>query len=260
MSQTKLETGTKSAVSTGTHTPLSLRDQLRTIKEDIDNKWVDFAILAEEAYVSEAYKTWGFADFKDYLQADLNMEYRTGMNRVHMGRTIKALGISREKIQEVGPSKFKDLANILDEETTNKELNALLNKAKKMSARELAQYVKDTRLERQGSEGASKKVKITLNFRDEQAEVFEAAVNMMMERLDLTPTDINRSIAIECICADWQMNMTQGEVTPALKKYAQEASVKEETGVGKVKHREHAHKGKKAAKKKTAKKTTKKGE
>lgn len=228
------------------------RKKLVEIKTDIDNKWVDFSVIASEVYDTKEYEKWGFDKAEKFAKADLGMEYRTFMNRVHMGRVIRSLGISKDLIQGIGASKFKEISLLLDESSTQKELTTLVEKAGKLPYRELQDYVRHVRLEKQGGE-VVKKITMTFRFTDEQGEIVESALNDAISKFLLDPNDpMARNIAIENIC-EWFLLETEGKTIPESILKALSKHEKKEVKEVKVKHKKHAH-AKKAVKKVVKKK------
>lgn len=261
---------TKSKTSISTKAILSMHDKLITLKNDIDNKWIDLSILASEAYDEDAHTNWinpetkkPYEKLTDFMSVELGLEYRTSKDRIHMGKAIRTLGITKETIDGVGPSHFKELAKLLTKDTSKSEINSLINKAKKMSARELTAYVSKTRVESQGNVQKSEKTTITLQFRDSQAKVWEKGIKEMLNLADLEDTPNNRNIAAEMISSDWQMNRLDPVLSPELKAYSKYRT-DEDKKEPKVKHRKHAQTTKSKTKKKVTtskkkKKTTKAG-
>lgn len=256
-------TRTKSVTRTVEQDPRDHRNQLIEIKGDIDNKWVEFSLVAAEVYETEEYKNWGFLKAEEFAKSDLGMEYRTFMNRVHIGRVITQLGISSDTITKIGASKFKEIALLMGEDTTQAQINKLIDKAEKSSFRELQDYVKKARIEHQGGESI-KRTTLVFKFRDDQAEIVNTALEEAISKFVLDVNDpMSKNIALENIC-EWFLLETEGRELPAtLLKKVEEAKAKaeaEEKVETKVKHKKHAHAGKKKEEKKkvVAKKAIKK--
>jgi len=226
--------------------PDDRRSRLAEIIDEVNSKWVEFSVIAAKVYDNEEYHQWGYESAKDYVKEDVGLEYRTFQDRVHMGRVIIQHGISWEVIKDIGPSNFKQIAYLINEKTTNRQFNTLINKAKKMPHRELKEYVRKQRLEAQGITHYTKKVTRVFKLRDDQAEVVDNAINDMAVRAGLDEKDPNKdNIALDRICA-WYLfecvdRPVPSEILEAVKELEEEQ---------KVKHKKHSNAGRKKSKKK----------
>ena len=213
-----------------------IRKDIKAIVEDIDTKWIEFAILAAEVYEGKLWEVWGHNTAEDYARAELGMEYRTFMWRVHTGNVINKLGLSFDQIRRVGASKFKEIAHLLKEDSSPKEVEAYLKKAEKLSFRELAVFVKNERLVSDGNTGVSRRVTLKYRLLNEQADVVAEAIAKAKLFLETDSDDV----ALEHICMEYlQINVPKSD-TDSL--HFSDAKAE------KVKPKERADKGKKAVK------------
>ena len=235
----KVQTKTKSkqAVTTQPAKPdKGVRQELQDLVNIVEKSWFDISILLSEVYYSEIYKSWGFDKFGDYALADLGMDYRVSMWRVQVGKSIKELGLTREEIEKLGWTKFKEISYLLNKDMSKDQIHKLLKQAEKLSHADLQEFVKEEKLERQTTH---RKVKMNFNFIDEQAQVIEAALEQAKALFNTESPDI----ALECICVDWMANHDSAKADEVLSKIHLEAGKKEP-----VKHKPHANKGKKRKK------------
>ena len=177
------------------------RSKIKSLIEQIEKTWVDISILLADVYEKEKYKEWGFEKFEDYTQEELNLEYRSAMYRVQLGKAINELGLDKERIKNVGWTKIKEILPLLREEVDEKTIDALLDHASKKSVRALKDFVKRAKEEVIAGDNIEtvKKVKVTFQFIQDQWDIVSQALDRAME---LANTD-NKALALEYICGEW---------------------------------------------------------
>jgi len=203
------KTTTKSKAKTGTREKKpDIRKQIKNLLETIEQSWFEISILLSDTYYGELYKKWGYESFEDYAKAELDMEYRSAMFRVQVGKTINDLNITKQQIGELGWTKFKELTYILKEKDLTKEhMENLFNEVKDMSFRETKEFIKQVRIEQEtGEPGQSvKKTVMKFKFTNEQEEVVQHAVDEAMGIMEVD----NENLALEYICMEWMMNHSE---------------------------------------------------
>jgi len=170
--------------------------------------WLKAARALHGVYVTEEYKALGFSDFKEYTEKSFNLTYREAMYRVSVGEglaTVQDLGLSETLLRDPDISwmKFYHVARLLDGKTTKEQVEKLLAKAKKMSVREVENYVKNVQIERKGGENV-RTITLTIKLTSESAQVFEESANDVRRTTgDNTMSD---ALAWEYALIDWGFN------------------------------------------------------
>jgi len=169
-----------------------LRESIKKRIKEIDKNWVDISLDLWYIYQDDIYYIWGYERFKDYIEDELDVGYRTIAYRVKIGKAIEQYNIDKNIISEIGWSKFKELLPFL---SPSKKRNEILFKmAMEMSLRELQAKLKKP---------TEKEVKrYSFSFNMEQAEIIEKALSLGGSMLGTT----DKSRILEAILSDWLMN------------------------------------------------------
>jgi len=203
----------KTTTRTNTRTKAKAKDGIRKkiveLIEQIEQTWVEVSVLLADVYENEKFKDWGYEKFEDYTTTELNLEYRSAMYRVQLGKAIQELGLDKNRLKKIGWTKIKELLPLLKSETNEKTLNDLLKKAEKESYRSIRDFVKQVKEEIVAAENVEKvkKVKVTFQFLQDQFDIVNRAIDRAME---LANTD-NKALALEYICGEW-LEMDDGDV------------------------------------------------
>jgi len=178
----------------GQITAQDIYNEIVKLTEDIDKNWIKLSKMLLGAYESGIYEKWGFDSFREFVEQDLKLEYRTVMYKVKIAKTIRDLDIDDNMILDIGWTKFKELIPYLSEDQEKNE--ELFELARELSVRELKIALK------QGNNRKAAVLKITFSFNEEQSEIineaFELAGNL------LGTQDKNR--IFEAIVSDWLAN------------------------------------------------------
>jgi len=201
--ETKVKSKEETKAETKVESAISIRRKINGLLETIEKSWYDISILLKNIYERELYKKWGFANFEQYSNSELDMDYRIALYRVQIGKIIEKYNLQYNDVNNMGWTKFKEISKLLKdcEELNKEEVIALLAKTKDMSYRETEDFIKRIREDRYTEEGIAIKKKIKFQFivNEEQASIIESAINLAMS---FSNTE-NKSIALEYLCAEW---------------------------------------------------------
>lgn len=208
--------------------------------KNIQKNWFTFSVAAYQIHNEELYKARGYANFKEYVEAELDIKYRVAMFRVEMGEAINMLSLTMEEVGDMGWTKFKYIAPRLNKDMKRKDLLALLNKARKSTVVEIKDFVAK---ELSTTRVVSQSTAMSFRFTNEQADIIKES---MKEAMSLANSE-SQSVAIEYICSEWLMSKN-----PALAEKIR-AGLSPEPVKAEVPRKKHA-KPKSAAKKAPSKK------
>jgi len=193
--------GNKNEAGTGTVSKVKLvrdvvvREKLLDAKRAIDDNYIDLSKLLYEAYHKDFAAKWGFEDFREYCAEEIEMDYRKAMYLVDIWDKVKGLNLSPVKVAELGWTKMKDIAAVINE----KNATELLEKAEKMTSRELTEAVKVMR--KTDSSGAVLPTITTISLKCSDAES-KAILDALEEAKKLCAVN-NDTMAFEMICQEW---------------------------------------------------------
>lgn len=253
MASTKTKAATKTGSLTKHHDPNDLRSLILGCFEDIEKNKFSLNQYIYEVYESEIYKSWGFEDFKSYVDQELPVEYRVAMWYRQMGKVMNLFGITQQQVDEIGWTSFKELATLITDKTDKSKVVSFLAYAKAHSFREVAEYVRKEKAKVHGKV-AEERFSISLTFNKDQHAVYQ---EVLSESKALADTE-NDALAIEYALSEWLANHKEGgnaAVKAGLhptKEPEKLPQTVERAGKGKKKG------AKKAAKKEAKKKATKK--
>lgn len=173
-----------------------VRDSILEKYKQIETGYVDLAQLMSEAYHREYYMKWGFKDFREFCDAELGMHYRKALYLVDIWDKVKSLNLSRAKVEKLGWTKMKDIAQVVTAENAAE----WMEKAVKMTSRELNEAVKVSRSPDRAAGGTVPHI-TTMNLKMSEAET-RVIMEAIEEAKKLTNSD-NTVVAVEMICQDW---------------------------------------------------------
>lgn len=205
MAKVKQDTKTKQEVEVGTVVKKlpraeTVRQEILEAHKTIEVSYVDLAKLLSEAYHKEFFREWGFTDFKEYCETEVGTQYRKAMYLVDVADCVKKHGLSTAKIAKLGWTKMKDLAAVITEDNAKE----WMDKAEKLSTRDLAEQVKIHRKEEGGARGAAPSL-TTMKFTmgEAEANVITEAIEEAKKLLEGGDSSQQSVLALEMICQDW---------------------------------------------------------
>jgi hypothetical protein len=235
----------KTKVKTKTQT-IQVTNITKALKEAMKKEaegWVEFALLAEEAYRAEEWRRKGYESPKQYVERELDgrISYEIFMHRVKMGECIKKFDLKKNEIVHLGWSKFKEIATLAlsDENMDTDELRELIEDIKDRSHRDIKDFVRKERLRRAEGETIQKTSRITFNLIDEQDNVIREALSAACELAETS----NMNIALTYICSEFLMNHTEdSNIVQVIRERVHQMGEKAQK---KAPHKPHANRGRK---------------
>jgi len=201
-SKTRTENKTESKVEVRSRDEL-VRKEILDAKNQIQVGYLDYAKLLTEAYHNSYHEKWGFNTFEEYCSKELDTEYRKARYFIDIWDKVKALDLPKEKVNALGWTKMKEVASVI----TEKNAKEWLEKAQKMTSRELAEAAKIVRKKDTTDMDVPSITTLTLRMTEAEANVILEAIDEAKNLCDST----NAVIAMEMICQDW---LTAKGVTP----------------------------------------------
>lgn len=186
---------------------VSLHEELINAINNFEKSKVDLAMAFFKAYSEKeqngayCWQNRGYSTFREYVETEFSFEYRNAMYYVKIGKTIKELKLSKEEIEEIGWSKFKELTPFLLEDTDRTTFDKIKKSIKNMTVRELRDFIEKYDIEEVKEEEAElvKKCRMTFSLTDEQIKIVKSALDKAMDKFGVE----NENLAIEYICAEF---------------------------------------------------------
>jgi len=167
------------------------RENVKKLLNDIDSSWYDLSLELYYIYQHKIFIHWGFESFRDYVELELEIEYRIAMYRVKMAKAIEQYNIQKEKVIDIGWTKFKELLPYL---SNNQQKNEKLFKlAKELTVKELQAKLKKSKNKKQEA------IKLVFQFNQDQYELIDEALELGKEIFGIE--DKNR--ILEAIISEW---------------------------------------------------------
>lgn len=141
------------------------------------------------------YKEDGYETFKDYIESELNVSYRTAYNYMRLYESVLNSGCTWEQVEPVGWAKFVLVSPYI----TPENRDTLIGKAAELSYRQLDQWIQENL---HGS--TEKKVEdtgktYTFKAHEDQAEVIDKALEKSM----IANSTDSRTVAFEFLCMQY---------------------------------------------------------
>ena len=159
----------------------------------------DMSMGLLEAYENEYAREWGFENFSDYVQQELDMKYRTAYYMVEIGRVIRSLGLDKNRVQKIGWTKLKEVSCALMEKPEDAE--KYLSMAESMSSRELRDAMQSEVKVTEARESKAAIMRMSLKFEGDEAGVLSDG--LAMAYADIGKEDVN--LALTHIVGEWIM-------------------------------------------------------
>jgi hypothetical protein len=166
---------------------------------NIQKNWFTFSVAAYRIHSEDLFKQRGYENFKEYVEAELDIKYRVAMLRVEMGEAIEMLNLTMEEVGQMGWTKFKYIAPRLKAGMKRKDLLATLRKAENMTVKEIKDFVVQ---EMSTTKVVSQTTTMTFRLTNEQAEVVKKA----LEESGALAASESQSVAFEYMASEWLMN------------------------------------------------------
>lgn len=199
----------------------SLRSQQATACREKINQAVrganvafyDMAMGLMEAYENEYAKEWGFENFSDYVQRELDMKYRQAYYFVEIGQTVRQLGIDADRVQKIGWTKMKEITGSMKEHPEDKE--KYLGMAESMTTRELIEAVKSEVQITDAKDARPVTMRLSLKFEGDTASMISDGLTLSFG--DIGREDVNQGLAY--IVGEWMMARGGGAQASTLEQW-----------------------------------------
>lgn len=250
MAKTAVETKTKQATRPRTK-EAAPDDNFRKAKgclETIGESWYIFDQTVADIYDSGEYKAkYGEdAKFGDVAKEEWGMAYRTAMNHVQVGQTIKKYALTKEQLAAfgIGWTNFMEVSSTFTPDMTKAQVEARIKKAAKMTHDEVVKFKQEIK---HGVDGGHPTTLVTMIFKlkNEAGKVVQEALAMAKELMDVPFDDA----ALEYMCLDWMQEHDPDKVDKIKKQLKSDLSEDDETeepaeAKPKAQRKERADKGK----------------
>ena len=118
-----------------------IREEAVRAKDMVETGYSKLARCLFDIYNQNLYTKWEYVSFENYVDTELQINYRKAMYLVEIYNTAKMLNMDMARLERIGWTKARELIKIVDEEnaeewmglaenSTAKELNVLIKQAK----------------------------------------------------------------------------------------------------------------------------------
>jgi hypothetical protein len=173
-----------------------VRAEIQDANRQVESEYLKMAKLLNEAYHRDYFIEWGFEDWRSYTENELDIHYRKAMYFVDVWDTVKKLNLPMGQVEKLGWTKMKDLTRVM----TEKNAKEWLEKAKKLSTRELTEEVRVTRKKETGRSEGPETIKLNLIMGEDEGNIVLDAIEEA-KKLTESPNEV---VALGMICQDWQ--------------------------------------------------------
>ncbi len=164
----------------------TLRLHLSSLKQKIDTSHMELAGCLQYAFDVAAFKDWGYATWKDYVEEEMEISVRKSEYLMKIWKwfseVVKDARI-RSQIEEIGWTKASLLVGVVDEDNANEWIKA----AKNHNREELKQIVKNAKARAKGEPDTDKiEVFSNMTFRvtEEQKANIQSALELASQIAD----------------------------------------------------------------------------
>lgn len=173
----------------------------RELTEEIDCNYFKLGGVLAKIQDESWWEGEGYASFQVYIQAELGMPYRKAMHLINIYDHLVESGIPYEKVKNLGWTKLKEIAPILNEDNVEDWVDTAENMNNLQLMDEVKEFKKNDSM---GGDDAGEKVKSAIKTKifklhKDQQEVVEEAIEAAKEACG-SEYD---SVALEYICLDF---------------------------------------------------------
>jgi hypothetical protein len=154
MASTTLVERSNSEVSSILSNASSLREEAIRAKDMVEIGYMKLAKCLYDIYTQNVYQVWDFPNFENYIDSELQFNYRKAMYLVEIYNKALMLNMDMDRLERLGWTKAKELIRVVDqsnaeewieiaENSTAKELNFKV-KTEKDSQRDKSSVIDDT--------------------------------------------------------------------------------------------------------------------
>jgi len=194
-SKTEVKTETKAKGKVAQKAATLVRKKILDAQKAKESSALVLAELLSEAYHKEYFIQWGFDEWPDYCDQELDVHYRKAMYMVDIWDKLVEFDLDPKEAAKLGWTKMKEISSII----TKRNAEGLMQKAGEMSSREFTEKVVKKVRQARGTDRKPITTSMKLVLNEDEASVILEAIK---EAKKLTESD-NDVVALEMICQDW---------------------------------------------------------
>lgn len=182
----------------------ALRTRALVLRENINKTAIDLADVLHAIYHGEKWRDFGFASFEKYVEADLEVGYRSAMMSVKIISAVKEHGITMQQARQLGWGRLRALLPHI----TSKNIGSLLDMASSRSVREIQTELKNDTALVHVPNNSPETHQLTFNCTASEASIVLDAIDEAKKRLSTEST----SSALEFIAQEWSV-ANEGDIS-----------------------------------------------
>ena len=176
-----------------------LREEALEARNMVEIGYMKLARCLYDIYYRDAFRTWDYTTFEDYVDSELQINYRKAMYLIEIYNKATMLNMDLARLENIGWTKARELVRIVDQSNTDEWLSI----AEESTAKELSFKVKvekDKLDDRSSvSDAAPSTTTITLRLGEAENAIIQEAVE---QSASLINTD-DLALALANICQEW---------------------------------------------------------
>lgn len=185
---------------------VDLREKILDLRKKVESSFVELAETLYEVYTHASFAGWGFENFKEYCEEELQIKYRRCAYMVSIAQKVEVLGLSWDDIKEIGWTKSRALIPILGSEQSDRTPQEWIDRAHDMTVKAIEEEVKTVRSNEKAIDDASTErteveTKYTFTFDESQMQLLADTLETAKSIYEVK----NSSDAMEAICYHWSM-------------------------------------------------------
>lgn len=178
---------------------ITLREEAKQARDMVELGYMKLARCLYDIYYQGAFRTWEYNSFEDYVDSEIQINYRKAMYLVEIYNKAVMLNMDMQRLENIGWTKARELIKVVDldtvddwleiaEDSTYKELTFKVNveRDKKEDRASIADSVPST-------------TTITLRLGEAENAIIQEAVE---QSASLINTD-DLALALTNICQEW---------------------------------------------------------
>lgn len=175
----------------------ALRNRALTLRENINRTAIDLADVLHAIYHGEKWRDFGFSSFEKYVEADLEVGYRSAMMSVKIISAVKEHNITMQQARHLGWGRLRALLPHI----TSKNIGSLLDMASSHSVREIQTVLGDKTALTGPTTTTPETHQLTFNCTASEASIILDAIDEAKKRLSTEST----SSALEFVAQEWSV-------------------------------------------------------
>jgi hypothetical protein len=159
----------------------------------------DIALGLAEAYDKDYAPVFGYSNFAEFVETELDMKYRSAYYMVEIAHVVTKIGIAPEQVNRIGWSKMKSIASYIQEKP--EEADKYLEMAETLSSAKLQEALKSEVKFTEGKDASGHTLRLSMKLDGDAASIVNDA-------LALAYGDIGRedtALAIQHITSEWMV-------------------------------------------------------